>query len=224
MSLRRWSPAFFVPLTIVLGACGDSPAGPEKLVATVSLRPATDTIVLGETVALVVRIEDAQGSLLSGVPVDWSSSNGSVASVDSTGRVTGTGAGVARITATAQGKSATASVTALIVDLAAVNGGEFFTCGLTTGGAAFCWGFNGYGNLGNGGIDASSAPSPVVGGLTFASVAVGDNHACGITTDGTAFCWGSNRNGALGDGSTNGPETCDVGGGLDRQCADPRRD
>lgn len=212
MCLRRWSPAFFVPLTIVLGACGDSPAGPEKLVATVSLRPATDTIVLGETVALVVLIEDAQGSLLSGVPVDWSSSNGSVASVDSTGRVTGVGAGVATITATAQGKSATASVTALIVDLAAVKGGEYLTCGLTTGGAAFCWGANSYGAVGNGGNDASSAPSPVVGGLTFASLAVGDEHACGITTDGTAFCWGSNAAGALGDGSTDGPETCDVGG------------
>ena len=111
MCLRRWSPAFFVPLAIVLGACGDSSTGPE-LVATVSLTPATDTIVLGETIALGVRIEDAQGSPVSGVPVDWSSSNGSVASVDSTGRVTGTGAGVATITATAQGKSATASVTA----------------------------------------------------------------------------------------------------------------
>ena len=108
MCLRRWSPAFFAPLAIVLGACGDSSTGPE-LVATVSLTPATDTIVLGETIALGVRIEDAQGSPVLGVSVDWSTSDASVASVDGAGRVTGTGAGVATITATAQGKSATTS-------------------------------------------------------------------------------------------------------------------
>ena len=210
-----------VSLATVLSACGDSTTGPggdpnpsPKLVATVSLTPATDTIVLGETFLLAVRLEDAQGGLMTGVPINWSSSNGSVASVDSNGFVTGTGAGIATITATAQGKSGTANVTGLIVDLATVEGGFLFTCGLTTGGAAYCWGFNGSGVIGNGSNAASAAPSPVVGGLTFATLAVGDKHACGITTDGAVFCWGSNGSGALGNGSTNGPETCDIGGSV----------
>ena len=79
------------------------------------------------------------------------------------------------------------------------------TCGVTTGGAAHCWGSNMFGAIGNGSSDRKSytRPVPVAGGLTFQSVSVGAYYTCGITTTGSAYCWGPNRHGKLGNGSAN---------------------
>jgi alpha-tubulin suppressor-like RCC1 family protein len=76
-----------------------------------------------------------------------------------------------------------------------------FACALTTGGAAYCWGFNGFGYLGTGSDISTSTPAPVAGGLTFQSVSVGGGHTCGVTTGGAAYCWGGNGSGQLGDGT-----------------------
>jgi len=74
-----------------------------------------------------------------------------------------------------------------------ISGGNFHTCGVTTGGRAFCWGANNYGQLGNGFGDTSFVPVPVfipgIGGLT--TVAGGAAHTCALTTAGAAYCWGT---------------------------------
>jgi alpha-tubulin suppressor-like RCC1 family protein len=90
-----------------------------------------------------------------------------------------------------------------------------FACGLTVSGAAYCWGFNGSWQLGNGtGVNAS-APTPVAGGLQFASLAVGGAHACGLTAAGLAYCWGANTFGQLGTGAMQSSSTpVRVVGGL----------
>ena len=49
---------------------------------------------------------------------------------------------------------------------------EGYSCGVTTEGSAYCWGWNEYGRLGDG------------------------------TTTGSGYCWGSNGDGQLGDGTT----------------------
>jgi alpha-tubulin suppressor-like RCC1 family protein len=77
-------------------------------------------------------------------------------------------------------------------------GGYAHTCGITTTGAAFCWGGNRYGQLGNGGTAKSPSPVPVSGNLTFASISSGLTQTCGVTTDGAIYCWGSNKSGELG--------------------------
>lgn len=78
------------------------------------------------------------------------------------------------------------------------------TCGLTSSGAAYCWGANDFGALGNGTSTDSPVPIPVSGGHVFVQVVAGGfiGHTCGRTSDGTAFCWGENERGAIGDGST----------------------
>lgn len=82
-----------------------------------------------------------------------------------------------------------------------VNVGWDHTCGLTTSGAAYCWGSNAIGQLGNGFSRTSSTkPATVVGALTFKEVSAGQGYTCGITTQGTAYCWGENVFGRLGNG------------------------
>lgn len=77
------------------------------------------------------------------------------------------------------------------------------TCGLTTRGEAYCWGWNAGGQLGDGTNSDRYTPTPVSGGLVFASLSLGRGHTCGVTTDGEAYCWGLNQSGQLGDGTTN---------------------
>jgi alpha-tubulin suppressor-like RCC1 family protein/uncharacterized protein YjdB len=75
------------------------------------------------------------------------------------------------------------------------------TCGLTADGEAYCWGYNGWGQLGASGPQLST-PAPVVGGPRFRSITVGADHSCGVTADGRAYCWGAGASGELGDGAT----------------------
>jgi alpha-tubulin suppressor-like RCC1 family protein len=85
----------------------------------------------------------------------------------------------------------------------ALSAGTYHACGITAAGAAYCWGGNQEGQVGNGGTSIRvSAPVPVSGGLVFTSVTAGAGHSCGLTAQGTAYCWGANQYGSLGDGST----------------------
>ena len=82
--------------------------------------------------------------------------------------------------------------------------GNLHACALTEDGAAYCWGGNGSGELGNGTTITPVGPRPpvrVLGGLVFRSIDCGDQFTCGLTADGTAYCWGLNGFGVLGNGS-----------------------
>jgi alpha-tubulin suppressor-like RCC1 family protein len=83
-----------------------------------------------------------------------------------------------------------------------IAGGLEHTCGVTTGGSAYCWGDNDHGQLGDGTTVDRTTPVPVANGLSFASLTAGGGHTCGLTTAGTAYCWGYNFAGQLGDGTT----------------------
>jgi alpha-tubulin suppressor-like RCC1 family protein len=95
---------------------------------------------------------------------------------------------------------------------ATVAAGNQYSCGLTTSGAAYCWGENDFGELGTGDTTFSLVPVAVSGALVFVALSTGFFHACGLARDGTAYCWGGNFAGELGNGSAAGPQQCAAGG------------
>ncbi len=80
--------------------------------------------------------------------------------------------------------------------------GGSFSCGVTTNGRAYCWGYGNVGQTGDGKTSNRLWPKvPVAGGLDFTRVSAGHFHACGETTNKRAHCWGWNHEGAIGDGT-----------------------
>ena len=74
-------------------------------------------------------------------------------------------------------------------------------CALDNVGKAYCWGFNGNGQFGNGTTISSNIPTPVAGGHNFTQIVVGINFGCGLDTAKQMWCWGNNGAGQLGDGT-----------------------
>ena len=81
-----------------------------------------------------------------------------------------------------------------------VSAGVHHACALDTSGAAFCWGDNRYGQLGNGTKSSSAFAIAIAGGHTFRAIAAGYTRTCAIGTDNVIYCWGTGTHGELGTG------------------------
>ncbi|MBI4705937.1 MAG: RCC1 repeat-containing protein, partial [Deltaproteobacteria bacterium] len=104
---------------------------------------------------------------------------------------------------TTQDKSSPVQVLALGTSAVAVAAGCDYTCAVKADGTLWCWGYNYYGQLGDGTTQDKSLPVEVKAlGKTVAAVAVGERHTCAVKTGGTLWCWGYNGTGQLGDGTT----------------------
>jgi alpha-tubulin suppressor-like RCC1 family protein len=72
-----------------------------------------------------------------------------------------------------------------------VDAGLDYSCAVTTGNRAFCWGHGPFGVLGTGSGSSSRYPKPVSGGLGFERVSASNGfRTCAETTTNRAFCWG----------------------------------
>ena len=89
--------------------------------------------------------------------------------------------------------------------------GNSFSCALKNNGTVTCWGFSGYGTIGNGGnsdslvastlVVANSDASETLNGIT--QITAGYEHACALKNDGRLFCWGNASQGRLGNDTIN---------------------
>lgn len=118
--------------------------------------------------------------------------------------------------ANGQGTLGRGTKTSYEVDPAPVAGGHLFasvsaglnnTCGRTTAGEIYCWGYGANGIIGNGGFATATTPVKVLaaGNPQFTWLSVSNSHACALSSTGEAWCWGWNDQGQLGRGFTGSP-------------------
>lgn len=95
------------------------------------------------------------------------------------------------------------------------------TCAVTAGGAAFCWGANFLGQLGNGSwterYAANATPRRVAGDQRWRVVSTSGGFTCGLAAGGAAYCWGTNAPSDRLLGSTAAPDWC--GTDPPRECS-----
>jgi alpha-tubulin suppressor-like RCC1 family protein len=93
-------------------------------------------------------------------------------------------------------------VTGLTSGVGTIETGWNHTCAVNRGGELMCWGWNFYGQLGDGTTVNQSVPARVLF-LTdgVKHIAVGWGHTCVVTELDMVKCWGLNGSGQLGDGT-----------------------
>src|SRR5438128_12141869 len=89
-------------------------------VSSVTVTPDPATVQIGQTLQLTATLKDANQNVLTGRVVTWASGNTGVATVSSTGLVTGVAQGQATITATSETKTGTAAMTVVRLVVAQV--------------------------------------------------------------------------------------------------------
>jgi alpha-tubulin suppressor-like RCC1 family protein len=104
----------------------------------------------------------------------------------------------------APANAASAAPVSGLSDVDAIAAGTFHTCALS-GGAVYCWGQNGSGQLGGSSTTSSGDPRtfdstpravPELSGIT--RIAAGSAATCAIDQSGKLYCWGTSHNGELG--------------------------
>jgi alpha-tubulin suppressor-like RCC1 family protein len=94
----------------------------------------------------------------------------------------------------------------------AITAGAHHTCAILDDGSVSCWGYNEYGQLGDGTTtnrNTTTQTSSLGTDRTAVAITAGAHHTCAILDDGSVSCWGYNGygQGQLGDGTTTNRNT-----------------
>jgi len=87
--------------------------------------------------------------------------------------------------------------------LADISAGLGHTCGATSNGQGWCWGWQSFGQVGNG-VRSSTAPDarPTIVPGNWRQVSAGDAHSCAVDLQSGAACWGGVHAEVRGAGTT----------------------
>lgn len=196
---------YLTPLAagVLLVACG-SPTERIIPVTSVTFNTQALTTVPGAKVQPTVYVAAPPGA--PAAPVEFTSSNHAVATVDAAAVITAVGEGTATIVARAADKADTLLLTVAYVRFREVGLGSGRTCAISTNDEIYCWGLIELIDITPGlpdGARAMTVRAPVrlvasMPGVT--GLAVGGDQVCALA-GGAVSCWGSNRFGVLGRGT-----------------------
>jgi alpha-tubulin suppressor-like RCC1 family protein len=174
-------------------------------IGSITIALGDQELVVGGLLRYFAVPRDATGTIITGQTVTWSLSDPTVAQLTLSppaAVVTGNAPGTTRLTATVGDHQQSVTITVTEVRFTAVwAAASDHACALTPTSAAYCWGNDQVGQLGNGVAAASPAPSRVAGGLSFAVLSAGGRFTCGIAEGNEPYCWGHGASGRLGSGS-----------------------
>jgi hypothetical protein len=212
----------------LLGACGaacgeEFPNEPTGTL-TVQVQPGLkDTMTVRDTANLVIQIGDSRGESITGIEVDWQSSDaavlelqplppstqapeGSLASqltIRSIAHARGQAVVVATIDRPGFERTELKDTITILERWLSVSAGASHTCAIASDSAAYCWGSGDEGRLGRGRPLDGFVPARVIGpgSFKFTTISAGEENTCGVIAEGVAYCWGAGTHGSLGNGN-----------------------
>ena len=163
------------------------------IIARVEVEPDSQVVVIGHTASFSAHAYDATNHVVTGLIIHWSTSDANVAPIGQYGLVTARAVGTARVTATVEGLSGSASVRVIEQPVGNasppanvspdISAGLDYVCRLRSG-IIQCFGSEKYGQpIGEHRAAAGS----------FVQLSAGRTHACGLRSDGVVECFGSNE-------------------------------
>lgn len=180
-------------------SCGEPVIAPYEepgpVPVSLVIEPQDVMVVEGRSVQLAATLRDSSGTPIEGT-VGWGAFPTEIATVSNSGIVYGHQLGRVNVVASHGALRDTVVVWVQVV-FRSVTAGARHTCGVTIADAAYCWGVNPEGRLGDGARRTRTSPSRVADGLHYLDVSAGRQFTCARTAEGAA-CWGSNRSGQLG--------------------------
>lgn len=186
----------YVAAATVVASCTSS-TGPS--VRSVIVRAPAESLFFGDSLQMIA-VATGDSATVANPRFAWTSSDTTVAVVDSLGKVIGVSTGTATIAAAVGGHRDEYSVR---VVLNRVDGGVEFSamargvwpslCALSTEGAPYCGTF-GFG------VPTPFEPLPKNDGLVFTTFHTSEDSRCGLTDAHLMYCWGMNDHGHFGLG------------------------
>lgn len=210
-------------------------------VAIVSITPNPVDLPLGMQVQLTATTKDAQGNVLTGRTVTWTSSATGTATITSAGGlVTSAAIGATTITATSEGVAApmplnvrsdpsartlsvyqgSGTVYVATRGIVVIPSYNTHACAIGVDQKGYCWGGNAQGELGDGTRLDRSVPTPIALPNPLVDITVGGGFSCALDTAHNPWCWGFNTGGTFGQGAFNEGSTTPVPAASGRQFVD----
>ena len=196
-SIQWRSALLLLAPSLVLHGCEDGTSPQVPVSIELSLAGGVEVIAAGEVRSIDVLVADSQGRPITDAEVALASSDTTIMVVNGT-QVTGVRLGAATLRASLPAVyeeiEVEVSRTAAGPGWLGVDAGGWTTsCGLWSTGEVYCWGGNGFGQLGTGSEIDSNLPVRALTptGMTFRSVRTGANFACALAEGGDVYCWGS---------------------------------